>query len=37
MGYPNKGSSNLDLKNDTSIAKTHRDKLKQFAKQLKPV
>ena len=37
MGYPNKGSSYPDLKNDTSIVKTDRDKLKQFAEQLKSV
>ena len=35
MGYPNKGSSYPDLKNDTSIAKTDGDKLKLFAEQLK--
>ena len=35
MGYPNKGSSHPDLKSDSSIAKTDRDKLKQFAEQLK--
>ena len=28
MGYSNKGSLYLDLKNDASIAKTDRDKLK---------
>ena len=37
MGYPNKGSSYLDLKSDSSIAKTDRDKSKQFAEQLKSV
>ena len=37
MGYPNKESSFPDLKNDSSIAKTDRDKLKQFAEQLKSV
>ena len=37
MGYPNKGSSYRDLKNDRSIVKTDRDKLKQFAEQLKSV
>ena len=37
MGYPNKGSSYPDLKSDSSIAKTDRDKLKQFAEQLKSV
>ena len=37
MVYPNKGSSYPDLKNDTSIVKTDRDKLKQFAEQLKSV
>ena len=26
MGYPNKGSSNLDLKNDTSIAMNRGNK-----------
>ena len=35
MGYPNKGSSYSGLKSDTTIEKTDRDKLKQFAKQLK--
>ena len=35
MGYPNKGSSYPDLKNDASIVKTDRNKLKQFAEQLK--
>ena len=35
MGYPNKGSSYPDLKNDTSIAKTDGDKLKLLAEQLK--
>ena len=37
MGYPRKGSSNLDIKNGTSITKTDGDKLKLFAEQLKPV
>ena len=37
MGYPNKESSYPDLKSDSSIAKTDRDKLKQFAEQLKSV
>ena len=37
MSYPNKGSSYPDLKSDTTIAKTDRDKLKQFAEQLKSV
>ena len=37
MGYPNKVCSYSDLKNDTSIAKTDRDKLKQFAEQLNSV
>ena len=38
MGYPNKGSSFPDLKSDTTIAKKKdRDKLKQFAEQLKSV
>ena len=37
MGYLNKGSSYSDLKNDTSIPKTDRDKLKQFTEQLKSV
>ena len=37
MGYPNKVCSYPDLKNDTSIAKTDRDKLKQFAEQLNSV
>ena len=37
MGYPNKGSSYPDLKSDSSIAKTDRDKSKQFAEQLKSV
>ena len=35
MGYPNKGSSYPDLKNDGLIVKTDRNKLKQFAEQLK--
>ena len=35
MGYPNKGNSYSGLKSDTTIEKTDRDKLKQFAKQLK--
>ena len=37
MDYPSKGSSYPDLKSDTAIAKTDRDKLKQFAEQLKSV
>ena len=37
MRYPNKRSSYPDLKNNTSIAKTDRYKLKQFAEQLKSV
>ena len=37
MGYPRKGSSNLDIKNGTSITKTDGDKLKLFAEQLKSV
>ena len=37
MGYPNKGSSYPDLKNDTSVAKPDWDKLRQFAKQLNSV
>ena len=37
MGYPTKGSSYPDLKNNTSTAKTDRDKLKLFAEQLKSV
>ena len=37
MDYPNKGSSYPDLKSDSSIAKIDRDKLKQFAEQLKSV
>ena len=37
MGHPNKGSSYLDLKSNSTIAKTDRDKLKQFAEQLKSV
>ena len=37
MGFPNKESSYPDLKSDSSIAKTDRDKLKQFAEQLKSV
>ena len=37
MGYPNKGSSYADLKNDSLIAKTDGDKLKLFAEQLKSV
>ena len=34
---PNKGRSYRDLKTDTTTAKTGRDKLKQFAEQLKSV
>ena len=37
MGFPDKGSSYSDLKNNTSTAKTDRDKLKLFAEQLKSV
>ena len=37
MGFPEKGSSYPDLKNNTIAAKTDRDKLKLFAKQLKSV
>ena len=37
MIYPSKGSSYPDLKSDTTIAKTDRDKLKQFAVKLKSV
>ena len=37
MGYPSKGSSYPELTNDTSMAKTDRDKLKLFAEQLKSV
>ena len=37
MGYPNKGSSYPDLKNDTLAVKTDGDKLKLFAEQLKSV
>ena len=37
MGYSNKGSSYPDQKSDTTIAKTDRVKLKQFAEQLKSV
>ena len=37
MGFPNKGSSYPDFKNNTSTAKTDRDKLKLFAEQLKSV
>ena len=37
MGFPEKGSSYPDLKNNTSTAKTDRDKLKLFAEQLKSV
>ena len=37
MGYPNKGSSYADLKNDLLLAKTDGDKLKLFAEQLKSV
>ena len=35
IGFPNKRSSYPDLKNNTSTAKTDRDKLKLFAEQLK--
>ena len=37
MGFPDKGSSYPDLKNNTSTAKTDRGKLKLFAEQLKSV
>ena len=37
MGFLEKGSSYPDLKNNTSAAKTDRDKLKLFAEQLKSV
>ena len=37
MGYPSKGNSYPNLKNNTSIAKTGQNKLKQFAEQLKSV
>ena len=37
MGFPEKGSSYPDLKNNTIAAKTDRDKLKLFAEQLKSV
>ena len=37
MGNPSKGNSYPNLKNNTSIAKTGQNKLKQFAKQLKSV
>ena len=37
MGYPSKGSSYLELTNDTSMAKTDGEKLKLFAEQLKSV
>ena len=37
MGYASKGSSYLDIKNGTSITKTHGDKLKLFSEQLKSV
>ena len=37
IGFPNKRSSYPDLKNNTSTAKTDRDKLKLFAEQLKSV
>ena len=37
MGYPNKGSSYADLKNNLLLAKTDGDKLKLFAEQLKSV
>ena len=37
MGYPSKGSTYPDLKIDSSIAKADKDKLKQFAEQLKSV
>ena len=34
LGFPQKGSSYSDLKNNTTTAKTDRDKLKLFAEQL---
>ena len=37
MGFPEKGSSYPDLKNNTTTAKTDRDKLKHFAEILKSV
>ena len=37
MVFPQKGSSYPDLKNNTTTAKTDRDKLKLFAEQLKSV
>ena len=37
MGFPEKGSSYPDLKNNAIAAKTDRDKLKLFAEQLKSV
>ena len=37
MGFPDKGSSYPDLKNNMSTAKPDRDKLKLFAEQLKSV
>ena len=37
MGFPEKGISYPDLKNNTTTAKTDRDKLKLFAEQLKSV
>ena len=37
MDFPEKGSSYPDLKNNTTTAKTVRDKLKLFAEQLKSV
>ena len=37
MGFPQKGSSYADLKNNTTTAKTDRDKLKLLAEQLKSV
>ena len=37
MGFPEKGSSYPDLKNNTSTAKTDRDKLRLFAEQSKSV
>ena len=37
MGYSNKGSSYPDKKSDTTIEKSDRDRLKQFAEQLKSV
>ena len=37
MGYPSKGSTYLELKDSTVIAKPDQNKLEQFPEQLKSV